>query len=308
MRVVTLLPAATEIVAALGGADRLAGISHECDYPASVLDRPRVTATPIDPSLPSARIDAEVRRLRESGRPVIGVDADTLRRLAPDLLITQSLCEVCAVADGEALRLAAALERPPKVLRLAGTTLAGVWSDVRAVGAALGLEREADSLVARLERRLERLRADRPAERPRLLCVEWLAPLYLAGHWVPELVEAAGGRDVGAAPGSHSARREWRDAADLRPDLVLVLLCGFDVERSRAELETIGPDARAALGAAPVWILDGNAYTSRPGPRLVDGAERIAAALRGREMPGLSRWPKPVAGAGVDSPSHRRDL
>ena len=290
MRVVTLLPAATEIVAALGRADRLVGISHECDYPASVLDRPRVTATPIDPLLPSARIDAEVRRLREGGKPVIGIDAAVLHRLAPDLLITQSLCEVCAVADGEAHRLAAALERPPRVLRLGGTTLAGVWQDVRAVGAALECEHEAEVLLARLQERLLRLRTDALPVRPSVLCIEWLDPLYLAGHWVPELVAAAGGRDVAAEAGSHSARREWREVAALRPDLVLVMLCGFGVERSRAELETIGPDARAALGATPVWILDGNAYTSRPGPRLVDGADRIAAALRGREMAGLAPW------------------
>jgi iron complex transport system substrate-binding protein len=295
VRVVTLLPAATEIVAALGGADRLVGISHECDHPASVLDRPRVTTTPVDSSLSSGHIDAEVRRLRESGRPVIGIEADALRRLSPDLLVTQSLCEVCAVADGEAHRLAAAMERPPRVLQLGGTTLAGVWQDIGAVGAALGLPREAEALVAGLEGRLARLRADAPPARPRVLCVEWLDPLYLAGHWVPELVEAAGGRDVGAVPGSHSARCEWREVADLRPDLILILLCGFGVERSRAELETVGPEARAVLDAAPVWILDGNAYTSRPGPRLVDGAERIAAAIRGREMPGLSRWRRAVA-------------
>jgi iron complex transport system substrate-binding protein len=291
MRVVTLLPAATEIVAALGGSDRLVGISHECDHPASVLGLPRVTATPIDPSLPSARIDAEVRRLRDSGRPVIGIDADALRRLSPDLLITQSLCEVCAVGDGEAYRLAAALERPPAVFRLGGTTLAGVWQDIRVIGTALGLEREADALVAGLEERLSRLRATAPPGSPRVLCVEWLDPLFLAGHWVPELVAAAGGRDAAAEPGSHSARREWREVAELEPDLILVMLCGFGVERSQAELAAIGPEARAVLaGPTPVWILDGNAYTSRPGPRLVDGAERIAAALRGREMPGLSRW------------------
>jgi iron complex transport system substrate-binding protein len=291
MRVVSLLPGATEIVATLGGADRLVGISHECDHPASVLDRPRVTTTPVDPRLSSAAIDAEVRRLRDGGRPVIGIDAAALRRLAPDLLITQSLCEVCAVADGEAYRLATALDRPPRVLGLGGTTLAGVWQDVRAVGAALGLTREAETLVAGLEGRLALLRADAPAARTRVLCVEWLDPLYVAGHWVPELVEAAGGADVAARPGSHSARLTWGEVARLRPDLVLVLLCGFGIERSLAELEAIGPDAREVLGgAAPVWVLDGNAYASRPGPRLVDGAERIAAALRGREMPGIARW------------------
>lgn len=290
MRVVTLLPAATEIVAALGGADRLVGISHECDYPASVLRLPRVTATPVDPSLPSGRIDAEVRRLRASGRPVIGIDAEALRRLAPDLLVTQSLCEVCAVDDGEACRLAAALERPPEVLRLGGTTLDGVWKDIRAVGRALGLAQEADTLLAALARRLAALRAGAPRTPPRVLCIEWLDPLFLAGHWVPELVTAAGGRDAGAVPGSHSVRREWHEVAALQPDLILIMLCGFGVERSLAELETVGPEARAALGMAPVWALDGNAYTSRPGPRLVDGAERIAAARRGEPMPGLARW------------------
>ena len=289
MRVVTLLPAATEIVAALGGADRLVGISHECDFPATGLGLPRVTATPIDSSLPSAGIDAEVRRLRATGQPVIGVDADTLRRLAPDLLVTQSLCEVCAVADGEAHRLAAALERPPEVLRLGGTTLAGIWGDIRTIGAALGLGREAEALVAGLQTRLADLQRRAPPLPPRVLCVEWLDPLFLAGHWVPELVAAAGG-DPAATPGSHSTRREWREVAGLRPDLILVMLCGFGVERSLAELEAIGPEARAALATAPVWILDGNAYTSRPGPRVVEGAERIAAALRGEELPGLVRW------------------
>ncbi|HKU63359.1 MAG TPA: ABC transporter substrate-binding protein [Gemmatimonadales bacterium] len=290
MRVVTLLPAATEIVAALGGVSRLVGISHECDYPESIVGLPRVTATPIDPTLPSARIDANVRRLSASGTPVIGIDADALRRLAPDLLITQSLCEVCAVADGEAYRLASALERPPQVLRLGGTTLDGVWRDIRTVGKALGLGGKADALIAGLERRLAALRRRAPGMLPRVLCVEWLDPLFLAGHWTPELVAAAGGHDPAAAPGSHSARREWREVAELRPDLILVMLCGFGVERSLAELDAIGPEGAAALALAPVWVLDGNAYTSRPGPRLVEGAERIAAALRGEELPGLVRW------------------
>ncbi len=295
MRVVTLLPAATEIVAALGGADRLVGISHECDYPTSVLDLPRVTATPIDPSLPSSRIDAEVRRLRASGTPVIGVDADALRLLAPDLLVTQSLCEVCAVADGEAFRLAAALEHPPEVLRLGGTTLDGVWRDIRAVGRALDLGPEADALVAGLEARLGRLRVGDLRTPPRVLCVEWLDPLFLAGHWIPELVVAAGACDVAALPGSHSARHEWDEVGPLKPDLIVVMLCGFGVERSLAELGAIGPEAQAALATAPVWIMDGNAYTSRPGPRLVEGAERIAAALHGEEMPGLICWRNAVS-------------
>lgn len=291
MRVVTLLPAATEIVAALGGAGRIVGISHECDYPPQLSHLPRVTASPIDPDAPGAVIDAEVRRLSDSGQPVIGVDATVLRRLAPDLIVTQNLCEVCAVVDGEAQRLAALLEQPPRVLSLSARTLSGIWDDIRAVAQALGLEREARELIAGLHRRLERLRAGAPPRPPRVLCIEWLDPLYLAGHWVPELVEAAGGRDVAALPGSHSTRWDWDDAARLQPDLVVIMLCGLGVDRARAELAALPSGLGAGLlDRVPVWILDGNAYTSRGGPRVVDGAERIGAVLEGREIPGTPRW------------------
>lgn len=298
MRVVSLLPGATEIVAAVGGAGQLVGISHECDYPPSIRHLPRVTSTPLDPSLPGPAIDAEVRRLREAGRAVIAVDGDALRRLAPDLVITQDLCEVCAVADGAVHRLAGALSPAPAVLALSGRTLEGVLEDIGRVAVALDLADEADELTAGLRSRLARLRRGAPTRRPRVLCIEWLEPLYLAGHWVPDLVAAAGGLDVAAAPGAHSAVSSWSAAVALRPDLILVMLCGFGVDRARAELDAVA-DAVAdtgalhALGTAPVWLLDGNAYTSRPGPRLVDGAERIQSALAGAERTGLARWRAP---------------
>ncbi len=292
MRVVTLLPGATEIVAALGGGGRLVAISHECDYPPSVQRLPRVTSTPLDPSLPGGAIDAEVRRLREAGRAVITVEAASLRALAPDLIITQDLCEVCAVADGEVHRLASALSPAPRVLALTGRTVAGVLADIRAVAAALDLTEEGDELTAGLHDRLARLRRCAPKPAPRVVCVEWLEPLYLAGHWVPELVAAAGGIDVGAEPGSHSAVSTWDAAAARRPDLIVVMLCGFGLERARAELDRLRDDgAQRLFEAVPVWILDGNAYTSRPGPRIVDGAARLQAAMAGAEMPGLARWP-----------------
>jgi iron complex transport system substrate-binding protein len=291
MRVVTLLPAATEIVAALGGAGSLVGISHECDHPASVLDLPRVTATPIDTKAPGAAIDAEVGRLLGAGKPVIGVDADLLSRLAPDLLITQDLCEVCAVAEGEVHRLAAVVQPAPAVLALSGRTIEGIWADIGAVAKALDLAPDGDELVAGLRSRLERVRARRRGSRPRVVCVEWLEPLYLAGHWVPELVEAAGGEDVGASAGSHSPRRAWAELPGLRPDLFVIMLCGFGVERTLAELSALeSPAARSTLRSAPVWIIDGSAYTSRSGPRIVDGAELLQGALEGREACGMVRW------------------
>jgi iron complex transport system substrate-binding protein len=294
MRVVTLLPAATEIVAALGAGDRLVGISHECDFPDSVSHLPRVTATPIDSSRPGAAIDAQVQALREAGRPVIAIDTDQLRRLAPELIVTQGLCEVCAVSDGEVHRLSSVLSPAPRVLSLNARTLAGVWDDIRCVATALGRQSQAEQLIVRLEGRLARLQASQPPVRRRVVCVEWLEPLYLAGHWVPEQLAAAGAEDVGAQPGSHSTRREWEDLLPLRPDVVVIALCGFGVERAKGELDALLHDAALRLLAdKPVWIVDGNAYTSRPGPRIVDGAERLQAALLGREMPGLARWTVP---------------
>lgn len=290
-RVVSLVPAATEMVAALGGASLLVGVSHECDYPPAVQALPRVTATPIDSAASSAGIDAAVRALREAGRPVILVDATALRQLAPDLIIVQGLCDVCAVAGGEVRRLAAALDPRPEVVNLEAGDLAGIWADIHRVAAALDLEPEADELVAGLQSRLRRLGRIRGHRAPRVLCIEWLEPLFLAGHWVPELVDAVGGDDVGATPGSPSRERSWEEAESLRPDVVIVMLCGFDERRAERELTTCTvPAARRFLGSIPVWILDGNAYSSRPGPRVVDGAERIRAALEARELPGIRRW------------------
>ena len=295
MRVITLLPAATEIVAALGGAGYLVGISHECDYPASVQGLPRVTATPVAIAAPGAGIDAEVRRLRDAGQPVIGIAANLLRQLAPDLVITQGLCEVCAVADGEVHRVASAMHPIPQVLSLEARDLQGIWADIRRVGRALDLEDEAEELVLGLRSRVARLRAA-PARQPRrVLCIEWLDPLYLAGHWVPELVATAGGQDIGAQPGSHSTRRQWRELSLLKPDHVVVMLCGFGIDRARAELSLLqDSEALELLRRVPVSIIDGNAYTSRPGPRVVDGAERIRQALAGRASRDVERWePQP---------------
>ncbi len=291
MRVVSLLPAATEIVAALGDQSLLVGISHECDYPPSVLHLPRVTTTPIDIDAPGAAIDAEVRRLYQAGQPVIAIDESALQQLAPDLIITQDLCQICAVSNGQVHRLAAGFQPQPQVLSLSAQSLAGVWEDIRAVGVALQLSDEAEELVLGLQTRLRRLAAERSAHSPRVLCIEWVDPIYLAGHWVPELVGLAGGVDVGAAPGGGSVRAEWADIGRLQPDCLLIMLCGFRTARSRAELDRLTqPEALELMCQVPTWILDGNAYTSRPGPRLVDGASRMWSAFHDRPTAGVERW------------------
>jgi iron complex transport system substrate-binding protein len=297
-RVVSLLPGATEIVVALTGEDALVAVSHECDHPDWVRRLPRVTSTPLDPSLPSDRIDAAVRTLRDSGRPVITVEREALAAASPDVIVTQDLCEVCAVADGQVYRLADALPRSVRVLTLTGRTLAGVLADIRQVSEAVGRSEAGAALVGQLTRRLECLSAAAPTPTPRVVCIEWLAPVYLAGHWVPDLVAAAGGIDVGARPGAHSAVSSWNAAAELQPDLAVIMPCGFGVDRARAELADVATAATPLLRAAgSVWLLDGNAYTSRPGPRLVDGAERLRAAMTGIECPGLERWRPGPGGA-----------
>jgi iron complex transport system substrate-binding protein len=284
MRIVTLLPAATEIVAALAP-ESLVGVSHECDYPAWATKLPRVTRTSVDVGASSKEIDAQVRRLTADGKPVIWVDAKSLEALNPDLIITQGLCEVCAVSDGEVFRVADHLPTRPTVLSLGGKTLEGIYGDIRAVGRTVGRLDEAEEVVAGMQYKLERLRRSAPLrstyeargtkhDNPRVVVVEWLDPLFLAGHWVPELIEAAGGTDVGAKPGDHSHPRPWSDLLELKPEIIVVALCGFSVERAKVEWETQLPaEAKSVLANLPscrLVFIDGNTYTSRPGPRVVE--------------------------------------
>lgn len=281
MRIMSLLPGATEMIAALGASDRLVGISHECDFPPEVLHLPRVTATPIDPSTPSAAIDGAVRRLVAAGRQVIELDAERLLALRPDLVITQRLCEVCAVSDGTVVKLAEAMPSPPEVFAMTGTTLAGVADDMRMLGAAIGMADAGTALADGFLSELDRIDRREAAHRPGVVVIEWLDPLFLAGHWTPELVVLAGGVDLGAAPGDHSVRREWPEIMALDPELVILAICGFGVERSRLELERMpdGPPKRW-LAERRVAIVDGNAYTSRAGPRLAEAARLLADIIR----------------------------
>jgi iron complex transport system substrate-binding protein len=285
MRVVSLLPAATEIVAALGALRRLVGISHECDYPPEIHALPRVTRTRLEPSLSSAEIDRAMAEAKRSGTPLVEVDLKLVAHLRPDVIIGQSVCAACAVGESELARVVRPLNPTPWVVTLHAHTLDGVLGDIRKVGDALSLEDEAEELVAGLRYRLRRVRDRTPRsgapEPPRVLVLEWLDPPYVAGHWVPELVEIAGGRDAGNRPGTPSAPRSWRELSALAPDLVVIALCGFDVARARREFDAVTDrDARVMFGRR-VEFLDANAYTSRPGPRLVDAAAILARLIAG---------------------------
>jgi iron complex transport system substrate-binding protein len=281
VRVASLLPAATEIVAAIGGVELLVGVSHECDFPPQVRALPRITFTRLDGALPSREIDREMAAAKRSGMSPIETHLGLLAQLRPDVLIGQSLCDVCAVGGSELERAVAGLDPRPAAVTLHPHTVSDVLADVLTVGDALGLREEACAVVARLRERLDRLRArvGAPAHRPRVLVLEWIDPPYVAGHWVPELIALAGGCDVGGAAGAPSGTRTWAELATLAPDLVIVALCGFDVTRARKEVAAVSDrDARRVLGRR-VEFLDGNAYTSRPGPRLVDAAELLAELI-----------------------------
>lgn len=283
-RILSLLPAATEIVAALGAGEQLVGITHACDHPPEVQHLPRVTTTLVDPSQSSAAIDASVRQRRQDGHPVVALSMGQLQALRPTLILAQELCEVCAVGTGATQALSTILDPAPEVLHLHGHTMEGVYEDIRRIAGAIDRGDDGEELIAGMRYRLAHLPGEAPAPPPRVVSVEWLDPLYLAGHWVPELVAAAGGLEVGAVAGEPSRRRAWAEVAAMQPDVVLLMLCGFDRRRAQDEWAAFAranPVVISMIGSARVQFIDGNAYTSRPGPRLVDGAAAIRAVLGG---------------------------
>jgi len=260
----------------------LVGVSHECDFPPDVRRLPRLTSTRLDTTRPSREIDHEMATARRSGVSPIDTDADLLARLRPDVVIGQSLCDVCAVGGSELERVVAGLDPRPRAVTLHPHTLADVLADIRTVGEAIALPERAAAVVGELTEGIERLRAQaRTGRRARVLVLEWIDPPYVAGHWMPELVTLAGGCDVGSAPGARSATRTWQDLERLAPDVVIVALCGFDVSRARREVAAVVDADAGAVLRRRVEFLDGNAYTSRPGPRLVEAAELLAELIAG---------------------------
>jgi iron complex transport system substrate-binding protein len=285
MRVVSLLPAATEITAALGMADALAAVSHECDWPPEVAARPRATRCDIHGNrLASRDTDRWVReRLRDAGT-LYTMDEALLRTIAPDVILTQRLCDVCAVGYDSVTAFAATLPRPPRIVNLEPERLANVFEDVRRVAAALGVPERAERVVAALADRIAVVRRRTAAlERRRCVLLEWIDPPFRSGHWGPELVDAAGGTELLGVAGADAAEVPWTAVRDAAPDVLVLACCGYDVARTLADVPILrgcpGFDALPAVRAGAVWAIDGSAYVSRPGPRLVDSIELLARCL-----------------------------
>jgi iron complex transport system substrate-binding protein len=282
MRIVSLVPNGTEILFALGAGGSVVGVSHECDYPEEARRRPILTGSALRPGMSPVEVDAAVSAQVGSGESLYTLDEEKIAELAPDVIVTQRLCPVCAVSTEQVDGAVRPLVRCPEVVSLDPKTIGGVFADIRRVGGITGRTAEADALLGDLERRLAAVReavAVRP--RPRVLALEWLDPPFAGGHWVPEMIDLAGGADVFGEPGGHSQRLTWERIAAADPDVIVAMPCGFDEAGARAQIETLAdrPEWRAlrAVREGRVHPVDANGCFSRPGPRLVDGIERLAA-------------------------------
>jgi iron complex transport system substrate-binding protein len=279
MRIVSLVPSATELLFALGLGDEITAVTHECDYPPQARELPKATRDVIGPGLSSAQIDRAVRELTEQGQSIYELDEALLERLQPDLIVTQELCTVCAVAYEDVAKVAERIDSHPQVISLDPTTLGEVLGDVRTLAQAADAKDAGVDLVQDAAGRIDRVRlAVRDAAPVSVAALEWLDPVFTAGHWTPQLIEYAGGIDVLGLAGEHSEQRTWEEVAAAKPDVVVVMPCGFDAERSAEEAYEYA-DELDEIGARRVVAVDAAAYFSRPGPRLIDGLELMAHIL-----------------------------
>lgn len=286
LRICSLVPAATEVLFALGLGDSVVGVSHECDFPPEATSRPVVTASLVETGeLSSAAVDDAVRAASSNGHPLYAVDAERWAEVAPDVVVTQELCAVCAVSSDDVGAVVEATGLDTETIAYSPGTLDGIVDGIEELGRRFGADGEADELVAGMRGRLERVGAALASVEtaPRVFVAEWLEPPYTAGHWVPDMVAAAGGMDVAGLAGERSYRLQWSDVARLAPDVVVLAPCGFDLDRTLAEIaplelagHLLGTPAREE---SRVFAVDADAMFSRPGPRVVDGVELLAYLL-----------------------------
>jgi iron complex transport system substrate-binding protein len=280
MQICSFLPAATEILYALGLGDSVAGVTFECDYPPEARKKPVVLETVLKHSLTSAEVDQAVHEFSSHGDSLYRVQTELLRTINPDLIVTQELCDVCAVDKSQVAKALHELPSAPKIVSLTPHTLEDVWRDIEAVGDATNRREQARQLVTELRQRVDRVRQHSYKDRPRVLSLEWLSPPFNGGHWIPEMVELAGGTDPLGKVGEFSVEFSWEKIIATDPDIVLVMPCGYDLERAMREYrETRFPSEWQQLKAVRsgnVFAVHANAYFSRPGPRLVAGLEIMA--------------------------------
>jgi iron complex transport system substrate-binding protein len=291
MRIASLVPSSTELLFALGLGDSVVAVTHECDYPQQAADRPHLTRSVIPEGLSAAAIDTAVRERTSAGRALYELDEPRLAELDVDLIVTQAVCEVCAVSFDDVIAAASRLPTRPQVVSLDPATLADVLADLPRLAEAAGAVDAGAALLAESERRIEVVRtAVAGAPRPRVAAVEWLDPLFLGGHWVPTMIELAGGSDVLGVAGAKSRTAEWAEVEQAHPEVVVSMPCGYGTERAAEETLT-ERDRLAALGARVVAV-DASSYFSRPGPRLVDGIELLAHILHPALVapPPSGRW------------------
>ncbi|MCS7469831.1 cobalamin-binding protein [Stieleria sp. ICT_E10.1] len=291
MRIISLLPSATEIICALGLRDQLVGVSHECDYPPSVSDLPKVTRTIIPGDASSCEIDALVRDQMQQQRSLYSLDVPLVRSLAPDLIVTQTLCDVCAVSEREVNQALCALSGDRRVVHLEPACLSDVLDSIRQVAIAAGCDGRGEDYLNRLNQRLQKVkeRSQTIRHRPSVMLLEWIDPPFSAGHWNPELVKRAGGTGILGGAGGRSVRVNWDRVVSANPDVMLIACCGFDVQRTLRDVWQLqsspGWSSLRCVQSGRVFVVDGSAYFNRPGPRLVDSLEILAHTLHPQVHP-----------------------
>lgn len=289
MRIVSFLPSATEIACALGLADSIVGITHECDYPSEIKSKPVVVRNvlPLE-KMSQSEIDRAVADRMREGKSLYEIDEQLLRSLAPDLILTQNLCQVCAPSGNEVSQVIKALSKAPQILWLTPQSLSEVFDNVRELGAATDRTAEAEALVNDCYRRLDSLteRTRAVSYRPRVFCMEWLDPVYASGHWVPELVKIAGGIDELGRERGESVRISWEEIAAWAPEVLVIMPCGFNLQQTMKQVWSVygfKPSSQffdlPAVRNNRVYAVDANAYFARPGPRVVEGAELLAQLI-----------------------------
>jgi len=291
VKIVSLLPSATEIVCQLGLGDDLVGVTHECDYPGFVKSLPKVTRTLIPHDATSREIDELVRERLKSQKALYTLDLPTLEQLRPDLLVTQALCDVCAVAEEEVNAAACSLPSRPQVVNLEPMRLSEVFDCIRQVGASAGIPDRASEVVASLQARVDVIarRTANLSDRPRVVLLEWIDPPFSSGHWSPELVRLAGGVEGIGREGERSRTTDWNEIVQFDPEFLIVACCGFDVDRTMADIPLLksypGFFDLTCVRKRQVFVVDGNSYFSRPGPRLVESLEVLAHSLHPQVHP-----------------------